>query len=200
VGYGTVVAAGSILRHDVTEDGRLVVAGSPPGFERDHLPQTYRNLTVVVRNNLVYLANLVALEEWYKRVREPFFARQELGEHVYKGALEMLSLAKTERMRCLIAMAEKVPASGASARELRERAAEVGAIFDSDAFVPEGGAFLAALGAATSGGAGGYLETIQRLTPDLSAAGVEWLQQIVGVLCGKADMLLPSMDSFGGGH
>ncbi len=36
LGYGTVVAAGSILRHDVLKDGKLVAADLPPSFVRDN--------------------------------------------------------------------------------------------------------------------------------------------------------------------
>ncbi len=96
VGYGTVVVAGSILRHDVLDDGRLVAVAPPVGFEREHHSHNYSNLPRVVRNNIIYLANLVALEEWYRNVRWPFFARQEMGDLIYEGALEVLVLARRE--------------------------------------------------------------------------------------------------------
>jgi bifunctional UDP-N-acetylglucosamine pyrophosphorylase/glucosamine-1-phosphate N-acetyltransferase len=200
VGYGTVVAAGSVLLHDVLEDGRLVAAAPPPGFERERIPYIYKNLTRIVRNNVVYLANLVALEHWYREVREPFFACQEMGALVYEGALEMLSLAKEERTKRLAAMAERVPLASSGGREFRERAAEVCALFGGDPAVPGGEEFLAAFRAAAAGateGGGDYTQTIQNLTPGLQTQGVQWLQQIVEALCGKADALLRSLDLFG---
>jgi bifunctional UDP-N-acetylglucosamine pyrophosphorylase / glucosamine-1-phosphate N-acetyltransferase len=202
MGYGTVAAAGSILRRDVLDDGRLVVSGSPEGFVRGHLPQSYKNLTRVVRNNVIYMANLVALGEWYQRVREPFFARQEMGDLVYEGALEVLSLAKDERRNRLVAMAERVPAVSEEARELRDRMGDVCALFDSAPETTSEEGFLAALRSATGGApggdSGGYVETIQGLEPGVSARGTAWLQQIVDVVCGKAEELLPVLRPFGG--
>jgi bifunctional UDP-N-acetylglucosamine pyrophosphorylase/glucosamine-1-phosphate N-acetyltransferase len=197
VGYGTVVAAGSVLLHDILDDGRLVAAVPPPGFEREHRPHAYRNLTRVVRNNVIYLASLVALEEWYRQVREPFFSRQEMGPLVYAGALEMLGLAKDERAKRLLAMADKVSASGPAGKEFRERASEVCALFGPAAAGPEAGPagaeFLTAF--QSLGAAGGdYIQTIQGLTPDLSATGILWLQTIVDGLCRQAAALMPSME------
>ncbi|OFW55868.1 MAG: UDP-N-acetylglucosamine pyrophosphorylase [Actinobacteria bacterium RBG_16_64_13] len=200
VGFGTVVAAGSILRRDVVEDGRLVVDGPPPDLQRRYVPQAHGNLTRVVRNNVMYLANLVALEQWYKKVRAQFFAREEMGELVYQGAVETLALAKAERIKHLVALAEMVQTSGARGRELRERAVELGAAFGSETVLPSGDGFPAGLGDFEPGGPGGYIAAIHGLTPGSRAAGVEWLGQIVDVLCGKAGALLRSMDLFGGGH
>jgi len=200
VGYGTVVAAGSVLLHDILEDGKLVAAVPPPGFERDHHPRTYKNLVRVVRNNVIYLANLVALEEWYRKVREPFFAKQEMGILVYEGALEMLSLAKEERTKRLTAMAGKVPDSSAAGLEFRERAGEVCAVFGEYPGTPGRPEFLDAFQPGAAAAAAGYIETIQGFTPELRGLGVQWLQQIVDALCGEADALLRSMDLFEDEH
>ncbi len=94
VAYGTVVAAGSILRHDVLDEGRLVVTAAPRGLERQWNARAFVDLNRAVRNNLVYLANLVALERWYEEVRQPFFAVQDLGTLVYEGALENAGAGK----------------------------------------------------------------------------------------------------------
>jgi UDP-N-acetylglucosamine/UDP-N-acetylgalactosamine diphosphorylase len=198
VAFGAVVAAGSILRHDVPEGGRLVVAGTPAGFQRDRGPHGYRDLAGVVRNNLAYLANLVALEQWYRVARKPFFARQELGELVFEGALEVLALAKKERVERLAAMAERVPVSSAGGRELRERLDEIEAVFEAGASLPGGGECAAALAAAASGGSQGYIQAVQGLTPGSRNAGVDWLQEIVDALCRRAGMLLPSLGLFDG--
>jgi UDP-N-acetylglucosamine/UDP-N-acetylgalactosamine diphosphorylase len=196
VGYGTVIAAGSVLREDVTEDRRLLFVAPPPGLQRGHRPHSYRQLSRVVRNNVLYLANLVALEEWYRSVRRLFFARQERGELVYSAALGVLAQAKEERVKRLEAMAAKVSDSEPAGREFRERSAEVCALFDGPAAErgPEGEQFLAGI---QTSGSGGYIETIQGLTPDLSAKGTQWLQQIVDGLCHQADAVLGSMGLFG---
>jgi bifunctional UDP-N-acetylglucosamine pyrophosphorylase/glucosamine-1-phosphate N-acetyltransferase len=198
LGYGTVIAAGSVLREDVNEDRRLLFVAPPPGLQRGHRPHSYKNLARVVRNNVVYMANLVALEEWYRSVRRLCFARQEMGESVYQAALEVLAQAKDERAKRLEAMAGKVPDTDAAAKEFRERVKEVCALLGGEAPPPgpEGETFLTALQSATSGGSGDYIQAIQGLTPDLSAQGTQWLQQIVDVLCKQADTLLRSLGLF----
>jgi bifunctional UDP-N-acetylglucosamine pyrophosphorylase/glucosamine-1-phosphate N-acetyltransferase len=197
VGYGTVVAAGSVLLRDILDDGKLVAAVPPPGFERERRSHAYKHLVRTVRNNVVYLASLAALEEWYRKVREPFFARQEMGELVYAGALEMLALAREERTKRLVGMAEKVPVTEPAGKEFRERAPEVCALFGTAAAVPEAGPegveFSAAL-QSMAAGSGDYIQTIQGLTPDLSAKGIQWLQAIVDGFCRQAGALLPAMD------
>lgn len=198
VGFGTVIAAGSILRRDIHEDGKLVAADLPPDFVRDRHPFKYGGLTRTVRNNVVFLANLAALEEWYKKVRRPFFARQEMGELVYEGAMEVLALAKEERLKRLQVMAEKVPGADPGSREFRERGVELRRLFTTAHELPDGQAFLAAFRAATVGIGAGYIETVQGLAPDISAGGVKWLERIVEKLCAEADALLPTMDLFAG--
>jgi UDP-N-acetylglucosamine/UDP-N-acetylgalactosamine diphosphorylase len=202
VAYGTVVAAGSILRRDVLEEGKLVVAGAPPALKRDRAPNRFADLGRVVRNNVLYLANLLTLEAWYTTVRQPFFGRQDLGPQVYEGALEMLVLAKRERSNRLMALAEYVPASRSAGQELRDRAEEVCALFERIPAAANAGAepFLQAFEASSAATPGGYIEGVRGLTPQARAKGVEWLQGVVDWLCDEAQGLLPSFSLTGTGR
>lgn len=197
LGYGTVVAAGSVLRDDAPEDGRFIIVAPHPGSERDFVPHAYKNLARVVANNIVYLANLVALEQWYIHVRQPFFGAQELGSLVYEGALDMLALAKGERAKRLTAMVEKVSAGDAARGELKERIGEVCALFGEEPAALGGPAFLSAFQEATGGAVVDYIKTIQKLPPNVSAQGIEWLLRIVEGLCSRAGALLGSMHLYG---
>jgi UDP-N-acetylglucosamine/UDP-N-acetylgalactosamine diphosphorylase len=197
VGYGTVVAAGSVLLEDVLEDGQLVAAVPPPGFKRERRPRTYRNLERIVRNNVVYLASIVALEQWYREVRQPFFERQEHGRLVYEGALEVLAMAKDERIKRLEAMAGKVPTEASICNEFAENAATLCALFSGDRPLPDGSAFTTAIQQHAAATMGNYTETIQGLPPELRALGVEWLSRIVDTLRADASDLLGSMDLIG---
>ncbi len=203
VEYGTVVAAGSIVHRDLLTKDRLVSSPPPPAFERERHPRTYGHLGRVVRNNVVYLANLVALEEWYEKVRRPFFARQEFGDSVCDGALQALAAAKEERESRLRAMAEKAPLTKAAGRQLQEGVEGLCAVFGAQSR-PVGSneeRFLAGLSSATAAAADrGYIETIQGLTRALSALGVEWLQQVVDALIGEAGALLPELGLQPGRH
>jgi UDP-N-acetylglucosamine/UDP-N-acetylgalactosamine diphosphorylase len=196
VGFGTVVAAGSVLLNDVPEDGKLVAAAPPPGFERDRRPHAYRKLVRVVRNNVLYLANLMALESWYREVREPFFAAQQLGNLVYEGALEMLALAKEERIKRLLAMAAKVPATTEAGQTFAERADSLCALFEGNSAVADGSAFLAAFQPSNAAASGGYVEAIQGLAPEMRDLGRAWLQDIVDAYCTSADTLVSEMHLF----
>jgi UDP-N-acetylglucosamine/UDP-N-acetylgalactosamine diphosphorylase len=196
LGFGTVVAAGSVLIEDVLEDGRLVSAAPRPSFTRERRPHSYKNLTRIVRNNVIYLANLAALEQWYRSVRQPFFAGQELGDLVYEGALGMLSLARDERLKRLKAMAAKVPPSTSEGREFGELAEAVCATLADCPNLPADNRFVDAFRPTNAAAAGNYTETIQGLDPELRAMGVEWLEHIVDEQCGRADELLQAMDLF----
>lgn len=200
VGYGTVIAAGSVLRHDVPEDGKLVFDAPTTSPDKDHQPRNYRKLQRIVANNVLYLANLVALEQWYRAVRRPFFARQELGDLVYEGALDVLALARDERTKRLIAMAAKVPPRDDACREFVAHAGDLCALFGDDSDLPDGTAFRAAVGPVIASATGNYTETMQSLPPEVRAAGVQWLGQVVGTLSSKADRLLGSMHLFDGHH
>jgi len=198
VAFGTVVVAGCILREDILDDGRLVVVGAHREAKRRYIPWTYGNLARLMRNNVVYLANLVALEQWYRAVRQPFFARQELGGLVYEGALAMLAGAKQERLKWLRAMAAKVPASHRCSGEVSENLDALAEIFtthaehDAGPLPDAGDAFLAAFWQA-AGRDTSYIAAIKGLTPALSGQGVQWLDEIVDSLCTRADALFPSL-------
>ena len=192
-GFGTVVAAGSVLRNDVADDRMLVMGKALPGLQRAVTPHAYKKLARVVEHNLHYLANLVALEQWYVHVRRPFFDAQDLGPLVYEGALEMLSSARSERAKRLAAMVAKVSADDEARAELRERIADVLAVFDAPV-IPAGEEFLVAWKAMEH--VSDYITTVQQAPPEVAAAGTRWLQQIVDDLCAQAGALVPSMRLF----
>jgi UDP-N-acetylglucosamine/UDP-N-acetylgalactosamine diphosphorylase len=194
-GFGVVIAAGSVLRADVLADERLVAAPMPE-FERARSPHAYRNLVRVVRNNVVYLANLVALQRWYETIRAPFFAEQDLGSLVYEGALDVLASARSERTKRLMAMAAKVSPATAPARAFCEHVGEICGLFSDGTAVPDDDAFITAVHSARAAGPGNYTETIQGLPPQVREQGVQWLQRIVDSLCREADGLLGTMDLF----
>jgi len=111
LGYGNISVAGTILRRDCPEDRKKIVGETYPATVTDFEPHRYSNLGRVLKNNILYLANLVALEFWYKNVRRQFFSSMEYGDLLYRGALDKLALAKKERTTRLIAMVEKIPPS-----------------------------------------------------------------------------------------
>ncbi|MDQ1289844.1 MAG: bifunctional UDP-N-acetylglucosamine pyrophosphorylase / glucosamine-phosphate N-acetyltransferase [Actinomycetota bacterium] len=194
-GFGTVMAAGSVLRGDVEEDGMLVVPGTPRGIRRPVVPNTYKQLRRVLARNLTYLASLVALEQWYRQVRRPFFEAQDLGPLVYEGALDALASARAERAKRLMLTLGKVTPDDDSRAQLRERAADLVAVFDTPE-LPDGAGFHEAFRAFARQSPAGYVGTVQALPPEVSRSGVRWLQEIVDHLCGRAASLVPSSGLF----
>ena len=200
LGYGTVVAAGSVVRSDVTEDKKLIIAQAHPGKVMDFIPHAYTNLSRIIGNNIIYLANLVALEQWYHHVRQPFFSRQEFGNLIYAGALAKLASAKKERISRLKALAEKVPEHHKARNELLENIDSMCGLFGMD--LPDSiistsrDRFLAAFNESIRDNTKDYIKAIQTLLPAVAQQGVVWLQQIVDSLCSRAAAKLTSLDMF----
>ncbi|MBP7275886.1 MAG: UDP-N-acetylglucosamine pyrophosphorylase [Kiritimatiellae bacterium] len=203
VAYGTVIAAGVVLREDIERPDQLMLGHVPREGTRDRHPGRFSSIMRVTRNNMLYLANLVALEEWYRHVRRLFFLRQKLGERVYAGAAGNLARAKTERLRRLEEMAEKAACSNAGdapgsagKRELREAADALRELFsDAPAHGTEWRERF--LDRAMPGGDGaGYLKAIQALPEPTREDGVRWLQSVVDGLCVAAHQRMPSLNVF----
>jgi UDP-N-acetylglucosamine/UDP-N-acetylgalactosamine diphosphorylase len=210
VGYGNVIAAGAVLRSDVTEENKLVIGKSYTGSVINFTPNQYSGLSRLVSSNVLYLANLLALEEWYTHVRRDFFRKQDLGESVYQGALEKLSMAKEERLNRLKLMAAKMPesmrkdkpesASAARKKEFHEKIIPLCDLFLEKPVSPEAmeakEAFLKGFQALGQSGDASYIETIRGLPDDTAKKGTDWLQQFVSDLCRRAAALLPGLKLF----
>jgi bifunctional UDP-N-acetylglucosamine pyrophosphorylase / glucosamine-1-phosphate N-acetyltransferase len=210
VGYGNVIAAGAILRNDVTDENKLVIGKSYTGSVTPFTPNQYSGISRLVSSNALYLANLLALEEWYTRVRLDFFQKQELGEWIYQGALEKLAMAKEERLNRLKLMAGKMPdsmrrdkadsASGARKKEFHEKIVPLCELFlektASPKTIERKEAFLNAFQVLGRSGDTNYIETIKSLPDDTARKGTDWLQQIVIDLCEQAASLLPALKLF----
>ncbi|HBJ75812.1 MAG TPA: UDP-N-acetylglucosamine pyrophosphorylase, partial [Syntrophaceae bacterium] len=110
LGFGNVVAAGSVLRHDYPGDNQLIFEQAPAGSVKNYRQAAYPGIGRVVKNNILYLANLTALEMWYTHIRKPFLEAQPFGLLLYAGVLEQLAAGKKERLKRLKAMAQKAVA------------------------------------------------------------------------------------------
>ena len=111
MGYGNVVAANSVLRKDYIDDNKLIVGKTHTGKTINFRSGAYPSIRRIVENNIIYIANLMALEEWYIHVRRPFFDSQEFGRLIFAGLIDKLALAKKERIKRLQILAEKAKTS-----------------------------------------------------------------------------------------
>lgn len=208
--YGTVVAAGSILRQDVLDENKLVICTPPRGGVTNFVPHVYSGLSRLVEKNIQYLANLVALEQWYENVRRPFFEKEELGEQLYRGAKTRLALAVKERLKRLRVMSENMIRSLAGALnggrlpkeklEFSNNLERIESLFGSrdgdEMATEERDRFLEALEFEGAFRGESYIDAIQTLPVEVSSLGTEWLQQVVEDRCRRTARILPSLKIF----
>ena len=210
LGYGNIIAAGTILRKNVTQEGKLIFGKSPSGAMLQSTPRMYPTLSRVVGNTILYLANLIALQQWYIHVRQPFFQTQEFGDPIYAGVLDILALAKKERIKRLNDLAGKVEASlekgtdknldQPGRRELCTQIDPIQELFTNDhgstTSIESRDHFLSAFHTHKKEHGTQYIECIQRLPITTSSKGVQWLEGIVTTLCNEASAMVPSLDIF----
>jgi bifunctional UDP-N-acetylglucosamine pyrophosphorylase/glucosamine-1-phosphate N-acetyltransferase len=210
MGYGNVVTAGTILRKDVLDSNSLVIGKSYRGGIIPFVPDLYTGLSRIVENNILYLANLAALEQWYIHVRQEIFSAYELGDLICGGALDKLTLAKKERVLRLKAVSDKMPLSmetdGANERrkagklELYRNIDQICDLFDSDTAAAAGSeyreAFLGGFHAQMNDHDREYVSLIKGLRATVSQKGTFWLDAIIRELCRKTAEMLPSLRLF----
>jgi len=210
LGFGNVSAAGTILRRDTPEDRKIITGETYPASVKDFQPNSYRHLPRLLKNNIIFLANLAALESWYRNVRRPFFSSMEFGEALYQGALDKLAMARKERTTRLAAMTAKVPRThekctcgagpGKRTCELHGSIQKICELFeqrspdDDEARLSD--TFLGAFEKCPREGGADYIQRVKSVPAEVSGDGVKWLQYIVDGLCQKAGALLPSFELF----
>lgn len=197
IGFGNVVAAGSILRKDYIDENKLIFSKSQSGAVIDINRGSYPGYARIVRNNILYMANLIALEEWYVHIRQDFLKRLEFGELLYAGLLDKLMLAKKERLKRLKDVSEKVKGSKP---ELYNNFDKLQEMFTSDTGMREGirhrDIFLDALNRHKKENDAGYIEFIKGLPEAISQEGTRWLDQVIENICEKTGEILPTLNLF----
>jgi len=107
IGYGVVVAAGTIIRKDLLEENTLFI--DYPARVSKKMPfhkGLYNNPKRIFRLNIIYISNLIALKIWYENIRSIFLDRNLL-----KGAISKIHMGIKERIKRLKEVAEKMPYS-----------------------------------------------------------------------------------------
>ncbi|MBI5581389.1 MAG: hypothetical protein HY895_19730 [Deltaproteobacteria bacterium] len=178
--FGTTVAAGTILRKNELRPNRLIIGGAAIAENIEFQPGRFSGTGRIIKNNLVYIANLMALHQWYRRVRSLFVA-QRFPETLLAGLLENSRLAVAERTRCLKELGDKMAQSGDSS--LFERRSALDAALQSR-FGSEGDLrvcepFLEAMTSMIAREGKDYIAAIKALSPQACGQGTAWLQGIV---------------------
>ena len=96
IGFGAVVAAGSIVRKDVTKN-QLYSETTKPQTAENFDPEIYMGLQKKILSTAYIIGNLWALDAWYRTVRIPTSTDRE--KFLYRSARKRLQLHIEERIR-----------------------------------------------------------------------------------------------------
>jgi hypothetical protein len=212
IDFGTVIAAGEVWRGDCLEKEKLLREKGSPLSARDFHPGLYGDIRRRVTNNVHYIANLLALRQWYIHVRFSFPGDPEMGGALYQGALEILDAAITERLARFKVLADKMEKSLdlgerflpeeargdilRQQREFRERCPELMTCLtdrrEEEAGRKERDGFLADMGPVRDQQGNDYIRTIRSLDRGVSSLGTLWLQQVVAAVAERTLACVPS--------
>ena len=212
IGFGTVIAAGEVWRGDCPEGGKLLLGAGKPRSAKAFHPGLYGDIRSRVTNNVHYVANLLALRQWYLHVRLSFPGDPEMGDALYQGALETLDAAIAERLARFRALAEKMgrslelgerflPAETRGEllrqqREFREQWPELEACLTDrqgeEAGREERERFLADTVPVRKARGNDYIGVIRALDRDIASLGTVWLQRVVAAVVERALAFIPS--------
>ena len=212
IGFGTVIAAGTVWREDCPEGGKLLRREGQPVSAKDFHPGLYGDIRRRVTNNIFYLANLLALRQWYLHARRLVTGDPEMGDALWKGAMEILEASLAERLARFKLLSEKMGKSlelGETflpgkirgdvlrqQREFRERWPELAACLtdrqEEAAGRKERDGFLAKLVPVREVQGSDYIRVIRSLDRDTASLGTLWLEQVVADVAKRALACVPS--------
>ncbi len=111
IGYSTVIAAGVTYRGDCPQGHKLLMGNAPQKADMDFYPGLYWSIKRRVINCIEYIANIIALRQWYLNVRVKFYQESKVEKLLYEGAIEKLDIIFNERVKRFKALANKMEKS-----------------------------------------------------------------------------------------
>lgn len=108
--FGTITAAGTICRKDQLQSGHLIFESKGKSGNIPFVFGMYPGIKRIIVNNIIYIANLMALEQWYTHVRSQFIS-DDFPEPLLEALKEKLAVAVNERIERLKMLNQKMPAS-----------------------------------------------------------------------------------------
>ncbi len=107
IAYGSVIAAGGVCRTDIEKEDQLLISETPKSGIHSYDTGVYKKIDRIVKNNLTYIGNIMALREWYKHVR-CLYIRDDFDQAALDGGIRNLDLILTERIKRLDDLAIKM--------------------------------------------------------------------------------------------
>jgi bifunctional UDP-N-acetylglucosamine pyrophosphorylase / glucosamine-1-phosphate N-acetyltransferase len=212
IGFGTVIAAGTVWREDCPEGGKLLRGEGRPAGAREYHPGLIGDIRRRVTNNVLYIANLLALRQWYIHARCTLPGDPEMGDALIRGAVETLEKAVAERLARFRELAQKVRAAQGPAegflpaglrgnilrgqRQFLDRWPELEACLtdrrEEGAGREERDTFLTTLATAAAAQGNDYIRVIRSLDRDARSAGTAWLRRVVDAVAEGALAHVPA--------
>ncbi len=204
IGYGVVVAAGTIVRKDLLEENTLFI--DYPARVSKKVPfhrGLYNNPKRIFKSNVFYIANLIALRIWYLDVRSVF-----LDKVLLDAAVAKLDMGINERIKRLREVAYNMPKSIELYKKIKGH--EDGIVEWKEKFYKRWDqledlllrekqdhgdskkkeAFLKALQDSIQKNGNSYIPVIKGLDQKGSKKGTIWLQEIVDNVVKKAEKIV----------
>ncbi len=195
IGFGCVVPAGLVWRGDAPAEGQLLAPDAKPALRSGPFQcGAYKSVARLLRNNLLYIGNLRALEQWYRHARLPFMNRDTWSLACVEGALLRLRECREERVKRLGELAARMPRSLELARQQGHGAAPW--VAGQEQLARQWPALAAALqtppadelgaeergrvaGALLRNAGGSFVDAVRALPAETRREGTAWLQKIV---------------------
>ena len=176
IAYGTVSAAGTIVRKDQLKPDHLIIGGAGKGGS---IPWKAGAISVskrIIKNNIIYIGNLFALREWYRHVRRIFIS-ERFPEPLWQGLIATLDLGLDERFKRLRAYINGLGGSTLAdqyrvfEQQYHKRDQDLGDLKLRDQFMHQLEPFKSQHD--------DYIETIKALPYETAQIGILWLQGVV---------------------
>jgi len=194
--FGITVAAGTIVRKDEIKEDRLIFGGEGKGGSIPFAPGKYQGNKRIIINNINYIGNLIALQQWYRQVRTLFIS-ERFPETLMLGLKKNIAAAIEERIKRLEAVCLKTTETGHQKSELYGRWPELNDSFQihQEKEVDPGlrDKFLDGVSRGISTIGKDYVAVIQGLAAEDSENGTGWLQGIVDGVTAEAQRIVPSL-------
>lgn len=169
--FGTVIAAGSIYRKNELRQGRLIFEGLGKSGNIAFTSGMFRSLKRIMANNIIYIANLIALMQWYLHVRSRFIS-DNFPDVLFDGLKEKLNMAIDERIRKLKDFCRNQPDFDGIEESFNKMRLNEGDRSLRDTFLKHIDSGIQKSGM-------NYISVIKGLENKSSELGTKWLQGIV---------------------
>ncbi len=210
VEYGTIVAAGTVIRKDIDKQDTMLLGSPTIARSMPFHANLYSNLQRIIKLNINYIASLIALKSWYNNIRS-LFINGDMEHELHKGAVNKLDTAIDERLKQLRKIAGKMPESIEVQKSISDnpsekmimRKKEYGEKWpDIEEFLKgcrkeiddskERDAFTKIINNAISQKGKDYITVVKSLEKEDSLRGTGWLQMIVDGINSRVREFLPS--------